>query len=206
MLKPLALGAFSLSISILASPVWAGGPSKSEIENGVSGCPDGQNLNDDGHCTPSQNDRMGFDLMRPADAPQHPPALRAHPVAATSQAPAFVNGLLDLHMKFASASWQLTDGDKDTIRRVARLLTASEYAGKIVEIGGHTSSDGSPERNMLLSQRRADAVKDCLVQDGVPAERLKSVGYGSSKPANPDNTEAPENRRVVLTVVGTKSP
>ncbi len=66
------------------------------------------------------------------------------------------------------------------------------------EIGGHTDSDGNDAANLKLSQARADAVKNQLIEMNVDAARLSTKGYGETKPIS-DNT-SPEgkanNRRV----------
>jgi len=72
-----------------------------------------------------------------------------------------------------------------------------------VEISGHTSSDGSDAYNLELSRKRAKAVEVYLIKRGVPADRLKSVGYGETKPLNDNSTEAfrKMNRRVEFRVL-----
>jgi len=69
-------------------------------------------------------------------------------------------------------------------------------------INGHTDNVGKPESNMILSQKRADAVKAYLVNKGVEASRLKSFGYGETKPVDDNNTAAgrAKNRRVEFVV------
>lgn len=69
-------------------------------------------------------------------------------------------------------------------------------------ISGHTDSIGNDSYNMKLSQKRADAVKDYIVNTGVNAGMLKSVGYGESHPVEPnDTTEGrAQNRRIVFTI------
>lgn len=75
-------------------------------------------------------------------------------------------------------------------------------AGLRIEIGGHTDSTGTAGHNDALSQSRAEAVKTWLVEKGIEAERLSSVGYGSSKPVADNNTEEGRrlNRRVEIRV------
>ena len=59
-------------------------------------------------------------------------------------------------------------------------------------VEGHTDSDGSDESNLVLSEKRAMAVKDALVGKGIDEKRLSTVGHGESKPLNDNST--PENR------------
>lgn len=56
-----------------------------------------------------------------------------------------------------------------------------EYIGTIT-IEGHTDSRGSESYNQALSERRANSVRDYLIGKGIPAEKLKAVGYGESRP------------------------
>ena len=67
-----------------------------------------------------------------------------------------------------------------------------------IRIEGHTDSRGSASANKALSERRAAAVRDYLVDKGVEAERLESEGFGEERPLDAANTaEAHEkNRRV----------
>ena len=71
-----------------------------------------------------------------------------------------------------------------------------------IEIGGHTDVTGSSEVNQQLSEARAKKVMDYLIARGVPAERLSSVGYGSTQPIDPsDSLEAyAKNRRTEFIV------
>jgi len=69
-----------------------------------------------------------------------------------------------------------------------------------VKIGGHTDSTASERHNLKLSERRAQAVRDYLVQHGIDAARLSTHGYGESQPVA-DNATAEgraKNRRVEL--------
>ena len=115
-------------------------------------------------------------------------------------------GLVDLQMTFPNASWSLTNEDKMTANTLTEVLMEPGNAAKLVEIGGHTNSVGGEAYNQDLSQKRAEAVKAYLVANGVPADRLKTVGYGSGQPVPGTDPAAPENRRVMLTMLGTKQP
>lgn len=71
-----------------------------------------------------------------------------------------------------------------------------------VSISGHTDSDGSPERNLELSGRRATAVADYLRDAGIPSERLTATGYGATRPLAPNDSDANKarNRRIEFQV------
>ena len=72
-----------------------------------------------------------------------------------------------------------------------------------VEIAGYTDSIGSEEYNQGLSERRAKAVEEYLISKGISAHRLKTVGYGKSRPIAPNDTREgrAKNRRVELNVL-----
>ena len=72
-----------------------------------------------------------------------------------------------------------------------------------IRIEGHTDSRGGADYNRKLSDKRAAAVRDFLIEKGVEAERLESIGYGEDKPLDKrNNAEAWEkNRRVDFFVV-----
>jgi OOP family OmpA-OmpF porin len=69
-----------------------------------------------------------------------------------------------------------------------------------VEVQGHTDDIGTAEYNMGLSDRRAKAIKDYLISQGIAANRLTARGYGEDRPRFPNDTEAnrAKNRRVEL--------
>ena len=74
---------------------------------------------------------------------------------------------------------------------------------KRLSIEGHTDSTGADKHNQKLSEQRAAAVRDHLVQHGVEAERLSSRGWGKSKPIGDNSTAVgrEENRRVEFVIV-----
>jgi OmpA-OmpF porin, OOP family len=72
-----------------------------------------------------------------------------------------------------------------------------------VVVEGHTDAAGSPDYNLILSRRRAEAVKQYLVsRHGIGAPNLKVVGKGKLEPLVRDNPLAPENRRVQFRPAG----
>ena len=94
--------------------------------------------------------------------------------------------------------------DKATLTRESRDILEKAYAALVanpdvqVEISGHTDSMGSDEYNQALSLRRAQAVKNWLVQRGVAGNRMKTVGKGENEPIADNNTATgrADNRRI----------
>lgn len=82
--------------------------------------------------------------------------------------------------------------------RLVELLKA--YPSLKIEIGGHTDSKGNDEYNQKLSQARAEAVVDYLINKGIDKSRLKAVGYGETMPiapnTHPDGSDNPEGRQL----------
>ncbi|MBC5837327.1 OmpA family protein [Flavobacterium muglaense] len=78
-----------------------------------------------------------------------------------------------------------------------------EYPNSNFMIEGHTDSDGSNELNQSLSENRASAVRNYLVEKGINADRLKSTGYGETKPIASNKTAKgkAENRRVEVSLI-----
>jgi peptidoglycan-associated lipoprotein len=71
-----------------------------------------------------------------------------------------------------------------------------------LEIEGHTCNIGTPEYNLALGERRANAVRDYLVNRGISAERLRTVSYGEERPKYDNSREETRrlNRRAALVV------
>lgn len=106
-----------------------------------------------------------------------------------------------LNVTFASGSSVLNKDSIDDVRDLAAFLT--EYPNTQVTIEGHSDSTGSAALNKRLSQQRADAVKQSLVEDfGIQESRVSSIGYGITRPIADNATVEgrAKNRRVVAQV------
>ena len=101
---------------------------------------------------------------------------------------------------FRSAEAALMSSAKEKLDQVAKALIAVHARNLIVE--GHTDSRGSESYNQGLSQRRADAVRDYLVQKGYPADHIQARGKGKGSPiadnASPEGRA--NNRRVEIVI------
>ncbi|MFM2291311.1 MAG: hypothetical protein RIS29_1124 [Bacteroidota bacterium] len=86
------------------------------------------------------------------------------------------------------------------LNQVANVLI--ENPTYLVEVQGHTDNVGKPDANMILSDNRAKAVKDYLINKGVDASRMTSKGYGDTMPVATNKTAAGKtlNRRVEFVV------
>jgi outer membrane protein OmpA-like peptidoglycan-associated protein len=97
---------------------------------------------------------------------------------------------------FAPGQSKLLPEARASIDKVADFIR--EAPGKRVRIEGHTDSTGSANANQVLSQRRAEAVREALVAAGIEASRMSAVGIGADRPiAGNDSAEGrARNRRV----------
>lgn len=102
---------------------------------------------------------------------------------------------------FDSGSATLTYGSLSVLKQV--INTLKSYPESRVEIGAHTDSLGSAKGNHQLSERRAVAVMQYLIDMGIDAGRLEARGYGEENPIADNSTNAgrAENRRVEIKVI-----
>ncbi len=102
---------------------------------------------------------------------------------------------------FKSGSAELQGDYTFELNKVAELL--NKYASMKIEVGGHTDSQGDDASNQVLSENRAQAVKNYLTSKGVNASRLTSNGYGEATPVADNNTPEgrQQNRRTELKIV-----
>lgn len=109
----------------------------------------------------------------------------------------------ELNIQFTNNSSYISPRYYGQIDKLATFMR--RYPDTQVTIEGHCSKIGSYEKNMTLSQQRADAIVEALVSEfGIDRERVKAVGYGFTRPVDPSNSELAHqrNRRVIAEVSG----
>jgi outer membrane protein OmpA-like peptidoglycan-associated protein len=159
-------------------------------------------------------------IAPPAEAPAAPvevvtpkveePAAPVEVAAPKAEKPAAEKVTMPLNIKFGTAKADISKKYDKDIKKVADFLKANPGATAVIE--GHTDNvdiHNEPERNMKLSQARADSVKQYLIDNlGIDASRVTAVGYGPKNPiASNDTPEGRiKNRRVeaVIEMVKTK--
>ena len=101
---------------------------------------------------------------------------------------------------FDTAKSQLKPGGAREVKKLAQFLR--ENPQRNISIEGFTDSQGSEEYNLSLSDRRADAVKSELIDNGIESQRIVSKGFGESYPVADNNTSAGRqmNRRVEIVI------
>lgn len=105
------------------------------------------------------------------------------------------------NVTFATNSSDLSPAFFDVLTSVSKVLT--EFDKTVVEVAGHTDSDGSRDYNQSLSERRAGSVAEYLRTQGVNGQRLMTIGVGETAPVAGNDTSAGKqaNRRVEITMV-----
>ncbi|MGA7886690.1 MAG: OmpA family protein [Acidobacteriaceae bacterium] len=103
---------------------------------------------------------------------------------------------------FETGKYELNSGAREKLAKVAGILLA--YPGLNIAVGGYTDNVGSDQMNQTLSENRAGAVRDYLVQQGVAGTAVTATGYGNTSPtaSNDDSGGRQQNRRVELVVSG----
>jgi outer membrane protein OmpA-like peptidoglycan-associated protein len=103
---------------------------------------------------------------------------------------------------FKTGSFELLPGARERLAKVSGIVLA--YPSLHLQIEGHTDSVGTDEYNQSLSEKRAGAVRDYLVQQGIAADSIEARGFGKTQPiASNDTPEGrQQNRRVELVLSG----
>lgn len=111
------------------------------------------------------------------------------------------NALKDRIIEFESGSAVLLPAGTQILDEM--VVALNRVQGKNVKVIGHTDSQGNPDKNKVLSQQRADAVKQYLISKGIAAARLSTEGLGADKPvadnATPEGRK--KNRRIEFEVL-----
>lgn len=107
-----------------------------------------------------------------------------------------------LLISFQTNSARLTPNAKQALNVVSKALNSEQLIDFQFSIQGHADPRGDPISNLKLSQRRAESVRQYLVQNQhIEDQRLKAIGKGDKEPLNIENPIAPENRRVTIVTV-----
>ena len=153
-----------------------------------------------GACTHKQ------EAVNTAPPPAPPPATQPAPAPVTSRilpgsAEDFRVNVGDT-VHFALDQYNVEDNDKQILGRQAAWL--AKYPSVRVTVEGHADERGTREYNLALGARRANAVKEFLVSQGVSTARVETVSYGKERPICTTSDEAcwAQNRRGVTTITG----
>lgn len=115
---------------------------------------------------------------------------------ATATAASTQQHRVDLRLNFGVGSAALSEAAQAQMRVFAEALRRPQLANARVRIEGHTDSSGGRATNLALSQRRAQAVADFLIGQGIAPSRLEVKGYAYDRPLPGHSAAASENRRV----------
>jgi OmpA-OmpF porin, OOP family len=129
-------------------------------------------------------------------------------VEAVAPAPSLERSLL-VERKFTFSAGVLFDSGKSDLRAAAGpeldslVIFLKKYPKIRIGISGHTDNVGSDAYNLDLSERRANAVQEYLVEHGIPMEQTRAKGFGETLPLTENLTEAGRqaNRRVECVVL-----
>ena len=117
----------------------------------------------------------------------------------------YIQEIEEIEKNFNAAEFQqgkadLSDGAKFVLHDLAKVLEKNPELRLRLE--GHTSAEGDFDFNMKLSDARAKAAVDFLIEhEGIDASRLEAVGKGSTELKNKENPMAAENRRTEFIVL-----
>lgn len=105
------------------------------------------------------------------------------------------------HVFYETGSSELQEDSRYELNNLADLLNSNPDIQ--VEIGGHTDNTGDSDNNIALSQSRASAVRDYLIEKGVSETALSVRGYGDTAPVDSNDTDEgrQNNRRTELKII-----
>ena len=113
---------------------------------------------------------------------------------------------IDLEIQFDYNSADISANSMSSVQALGKALSDANLKGSTFVVAGHTDSIGSEGYNQDLSERRADTIKKYLTEKyGIAGTDLVTVGYGESKPKDPNAPADPANRRVQVVNMATKT-
>lgn len=103
-------------------------------------------------------------------------------------------------INFATGTASIAGDSVPVVENLTGIVLECAQGELILEIGGHTDSQGGQDNNLALSERRAQAVYDALLAGEVPEASIRAVGYGEAQPIASNTTAAgrAENRRITF--------
>jgi len=151
-----------------------------------------------GACTHKQ------EAVNTAPPPAPPPAPMSAPVTSSilpGSAEDFRVNVGDT-VHFGYNEYSIQDTDKGILGRQAAWL--AKYPSVRVSVEGHADERGTREYNLALGARRANAVKEYLVSQGVSTGRVETISYGKERPVCTESNEGcwAQNRRGVTVITG----
>ncbi len=99
-------------------------------------------------------------------------------------------------INFQLGSAKLTKDSEKLLDDVASVVKENQSKIASLAVEGHTDAIGAPEKNMKLSQARANSVKAYLAKKGINGSMIKAQGFGHTRPKFTDKAEMAKNRRV----------
>ena len=113
---------------------------------------------------------------------------------------------IDLDIQFDYNSDKITTTSMPSVQALGKALSDANLKGSTFVVAGHTDAIGSDAYNQDLSERRADTIKRYLTEKyGINGTDLVTVGYGKTKPKDPNAPMDPINRRVQVVNMDTKT-
>ncbi len=103
-------------------------------------------------------------------------------------------------INFGIGTSAINESSIASLERLRDLAIGCQNAELVVEIGGHTDSQGAEAANLALSESRAQAVLDFMAARGVSFEGMRAVGFGEAQPiaTNDTNVGRAANRRITF--------
>ena len=113
---------------------------------------------------------------------------------------------IDLEIHFDYNSADISKGSTQAVQELGKALSDASLKGSTFVVAGHTDAIGGEAYNQDLSERRADTIKKYLVDKyGIAGANLVTVGYGKTKPKDPNAPMDPANRRVQVVNMETQT-